>query len=220
VVELSEIKKFCEGKKIIIIGNSSRILDGTHKKIIDNYEVVVRINRGYKEDSYLYADSIGTKTTILSLGVKSATSAATIIQSNKLKFILCPIIHSENLNYTNSYAINDEAYQTLKNDLGGFKPSTGISTYNFFNRFVNFMRLDLIGFDFFASSVRQRNQLGHCYVEDHHGIKESKYFESSKDPAKTILHEIRGTSANNTVDNIPRIRNTNRNNFTTKQYRR
>ena len=67
---------------------------------------------------------------------------------------------------------------------------------------MNFDRLDLIGFDFFESSVRQRNQLGHCYVADHHGVKESRFFEDSKDPEKTTLHPIYGSN-NTGINNLP-----------------
>jgi|TARA_R100000081_G_scaffold23704_1_gene10497 hypothetical protein len=200
---LDEIKEYCEGRRIILVGNSSGILNTESGIFIDSYDIVVRMNRGYfHRKHHVYSSKIGSKTNILSLGIKSATMSANIIQSNTVDYILSPIMYSEGLGYSNAYHIEDEVYQTLKAELGGFKPSTGISTYNFFNRFVNFERLDLIGFDFFKSSVRSRNQLGHCYVQDHHGVKEFKFFERSKDPEKTQLHN---TPAPSTVpiNNIP-----------------
>lgn len=202
MVKLEEIKKYCEGRKIIIVGNSSRILNGKHQKLIDSYEIVIRINKGYFDSNNIYSDKIGTKTNILAMGLKSAAFSSNIIQRNTLNYIISPIIHSERLDYSNVYDVDVETYNILKQELGGFKPSTGISTYNFFNRFINFSRLDLIGFDFFESSSRQRNQLGHCYVEDHHGIKEKLFFEKSKDSDKTILHPIEGPDTV-TINNIP-----------------
>ena len=202
MVSLVELKKYCEGKKIIIVGNSSKILNGNHRKLIDSYHIVVRINKGYLHRQNIYSDKIGTKTNILSIGLQSAGFAANVIQSNTVDYILSPIIYSERLDYPNVYDVDAETYNILKNELNSFKPSTGISTYNFFNRFTNFKRLDLIGFDFFESSSRQRNQLGHCYVEDHHGIVERKFFEKSKDPNKTELHHIEGPSAV-TINNTP-----------------
>jgi hypothetical protein len=201
MVSLKELQNYCAGKEIIIVGNSSRILNSNYGKLIDNYDIVVRINRGYLHRQNLYSDKIGNKTHILSLGLKSAAFSANVIQSNTVSYILSPIIHSETLNYSNVYNAQTETYNTLKNELGGFKPSTGISTYNFFNRFIDFKRLDLIGFDFFESSSKQRNQLGHCYVADHHGIKELKFFERSKDPEKSLIHAISGP-------NNPLINNT------------
>jgi len=202
MVSLQELKKYCEGKKIIIVGNSSRILNDNYRKLIDNYQIVVRINKGYLHRQNLYSDKIGNKTNILSIGLQSATLAANVIQSNTVDYIISPIIYSQKLDYSNVYDVDKITYDTLKNELGGHKPSTGISTYNFFNRHTNFSRLDLIGFDFFESSARQRNQLGHCYVKDHHGVKEFKFFEKSKDPEKTILHPIHGSN-NAIVNNLP-----------------
>ena len=202
MVGLEELKSYCEGKKIIIVGNSSKILNGNHRKLIDSYHIVVRINKGYLHRQNIYSDKIGTKTNILSIGLQSASFAANVIQSNTVNYILCPILYSERLEYPNVYDVEKDVYNELKNKLGGFKPSTGISTYNFFNMNMNFERLDLIGFDFFESSVRQRNQLGHCYVPDHHGIKESKFFEDSKDPEKTVLHPIHGSN-NAVINNVP-----------------
>ena len=202
MVSLGELKKYCEGKKIIIVGNSSKILNNNHGKLIDSYHIVVRINKGYLHRQNLYSDKIGSKTNILSIGIQSANFAANVIQSNTVDYILCPILYSERLEYPNVYDVEKDVYNELKNKLGGFKPSTGISTYNFFNRNMNFDRLDLIGFDFFESSARQRNQLGHCYVPDHHGIKESKFFNESKDPEKTTLHPIHGSN-NAVINNIP-----------------
>ena len=204
MVSLEQLKRYCAGKTIIIVGNSSKILNNNHGKLIDNYDIVVRINKGYLYRHNIYSDKIGNKTNILSIGIKSANFAEKIIQSNIVNYILSPIIYSERLDYTNVYDVEKNIYDELKNKLGGFKPSTGISTYNFFNTNMNFERLDLIGFDFFESSVKQRNQLGHCYVPDHHGIKESKFFKDSKDPEKTLLHPMQGNNQkNNENPNIP-----------------
>ena len=202
MISLGELKKYCEGKKIIIIGNSSKILNSNHGKLIDKYDIVVRINKGYLHRQNIYSDKIGSKTNILAIGVQSANFAANIIQSNTVNYILSPIIWSERLEYPNVYDVQSNIYNELKNKLGGFKPSTGISTYNFLNINMNFERLDLIGFDFFESSVKQRNQLGHCYVPDHNGIKELKFFENSKDPEKTKLHPIHGSN-NAIINNLP-----------------
>ncbi len=202
MASLEEIKEFCKGKSIIIVGNSSRLLNEKHGKLIDSYDIVVRINRGYFHRQNMYSDKIGNKTTILSLGLKSASHSANVIQSNTVKYLMSPIIYSERLDYSNVYDVQANTYNDLKNSLDGFKPSTGISTYNFFNRHTDFNKLDLIGFDFFESSIRQRNQLGHCYVKDHHGIKEKKFFEDSKDPEKTMLYLVNGSN-NTVINNIP-----------------
>jgi len=223
MVTLKDLQEYCNGKKIIIVGNSSRLLDGPNRQLIDNYDIVVRINRGYMGNNQYYNELIGHKTHIVSIGVQSATGASLIIQDNtQVNFILSPITFSEDLKYLNSYKVEKETYQELKKELSGFKPSTGIATYNFFNRFINFERLDLIGFDFFASSSKQRNQLGHTFVDDHNGIKEMRFFENSKDPDKTILHNHLGSPspALRTINNVPIISKGNTNKYTLKKLNR
>ena len=203
MAELIEILDFCKDKKIIIVGNSSRLLNHNYGSLIDSYDIVVRINRGYQE-SNLYSDMIGNKTTILSVGVKSAAAALCIVGKNNLAYVLSPIIWSEKLGLPNGYDVMVNDYNILKANANINKPSTGISTYNFFNNLNNFKRLDLIGFDFFESSIRAINQLGHTKVFDHDGIKESAFFEKVKDNDRTQLHVMK----DNVIpapNNIPRI---------------
>jgi len=202
---LEDLKTYCRGKRIIIVGNSSGLLNGSHRKIIDSYNVVVRINRGYFNTALHYSEYVGSKTNILSIGVQTASQASMIIGSNSVNYILSPIIYSERLNYPNVYDVQQDTYNTLKESLGNTKPSTGISTYNFFNRFIDFARLDLIGFDFFESSMLQRNQLGHIKVSDHNGTIERSFFWKTLDPEKTTLHKTNSSSTipTTTINNIP-----------------
>ena len=202
MVSLEELQEYCQGKRIIIIGNSNQMIGSNSAKIIDSYDIVVRINKGYQYRRTALSSSIGFNTHILAIGMKSAQLASTVIKSNSIDYILSPIIHSEILDYPNVYNVDNETYNLLKTSLGNYKPSTGISVYNFFNRFINFERLDLIGFDFFTSSTNQRNALGHLFVKDHNGEKEEEFFKGSRDPEKTKLYELKSTTRN-PIANIP-----------------
>ena len=220
MVSLEELQKYCQGKRIIIVGNSGKMIGSNRGAIIDNYDIVIRINNGYKFRRSTLADSIGSKTNILAVGIKSANLASTVIRGNSLDYILSPIIYSERLDYSNVFNVDNETYNLLKEQLGDFKPSTGISTYNFFNRFTNFACLDLIGFDFFVSSTNQRNALGHLYVKDHDGIKEMEFFEKSRDPEKTKLYKLKGGTVK-TINNIPKYSNIRQTNpFNIKKIKR
>jgi hypothetical protein len=202
MVSLVDLQEYCQGKRIIIVGNSSQMIGSNSRNIIDSYDIVVRINKGYQYRRTALSSSIGFNTHILAIGMKSAQLASTVIKSNSIDYILSPIIHSEILDYPNVYNVDNETYNLLKTSLGNYKPSTGISVYNFFNRFINFERLDLIGFDFFTSSTNQRNALGHLFVKDHNGEKEEEFFKGSKDPEKTKLYELKSTTRN-PIANIP-----------------
>ena len=114
MVTLKDLQEYCNNKKIIIVGNSSRLLDGPNRQLIDNYDIVVRINRGYMGNNQYYNDLIGYKTHIVSIGVQSAIGAGLIIQDNtKINFILSPITFSEDLKYSNSYKVEKETYPGL-----------------------------------------------------------------------------------------------------------
>ena len=200
MVSLDSIKSFCLDKKIIIVGNSSRLLNSNYGRLIDSYDIVVRINRGYQQGN-LYTSMIGSKTTILSVGVKSAGFARQIIAGNPFTYVLSPIIFSDKLQLPNGYDIEYNDYHILCSALNNNKPSTGISTYNFFNNLNNFKRLDLVGFDFFESSSSYRNQLGHLRVDDHSGAKEKEFFEKVKDNNKTQLYAMKNGAV--IPNNIP-----------------
>ena len=103
MVTLEDLQAYCKGKKIIIVGNCFDLLNNKHGSLIDNYEIVVRINRGYQYRKHLYDEYIGSKTTILSLGVQTAAQATRIIEGNSVNYILSPIIYSDRLNYPNVY---------------------------------------------------------------------------------------------------------------------
>mgnify|MGYP003635231008 FL=1 len=190
MVSLDSIKSFCLDKKIIIVGNSSRLLGSNYARVIDSYDIVVRINRGYQQGN-LYTKMIGSKTTILSVGVKSASAAMEIVGVNPFTYVLSPIIWSDKLQLPNVYNVEVKDYNILKASSNTNKPSTGISTYNFFNKLNNFKRLDLVGFDFFESSNSFRNQLGHLGVTDHTGVKEKEFFEKVKDNSRTQLYDMK-----------------------------
>ena len=63
MANLLELQNFCENKSIIIVGNSSRILRHGKGRLIDGYDIVVRINRGYQPDNS-FAESHGTPESI------------------------------------------------------------------------------------------------------------------------------------------------------------
>ena len=195
MVSLDRIKSFCLDKKIIIVGNSSRLFNHNYGRLIDSYDIVVRINRGYQQGN-LYNKIIGSKTTILSIGVKSGNAAMEIIGVNPFTYVLSPIIWSDKLQLPNVYNVEVKDYNILKDSANTNKPSTGISTYNFFNNLNSFNRLDLVGFDFFESSNSFRNQLGHLRVADHTGIKEKEFFKKVKDNNRTRLYDMK-------TNNIP-----------------
>ena len=52
-------------KSVLVIGNGPTVVDKLSLAIIDNYDIITRINRGYFEGIERYKDIIGTKTDYL-----------------------------------------------------------------------------------------------------------------------------------------------------------
>tara|TARA_R110000796_G_scaffold20964_2_gene61985 strand:+ start:6365 stop:7027 length:663 start_codon:yes stop_codon:yes gene_type:complete len=219
MVSLQELQQYCHDKSIIIVGNSINLLRGNNHNLIDSYDIVVRINNGYKGRGTLFSNYIGTKTNILSIGIKSAAMATNIIGGNFVNYILSPIISSDKLNYTNTHQVARKTYNELKEVIGA-KPSTGISTYNFFNKFIDYKRLDLIGFDFFVTSSMQRNQLGHIKVKDHIGSNELEFFNKTRNLNKTKLQEIANSAPLPPISVYPHVSLNQNKQFTIKNIKK
>ena len=205
MIQLQELQRFCKNGRIILVGNSSRMLNHNYGKLIDSYDIVVRMNWGYRIDS-MYQQHIGEKTDIVSSGIKSASFATSALNGNRVKYVICPIRYSEPLRYPNVYRCDDEDYDILKKQLGGVKPSTGLCTFNFFHKHVEYRNLDLVGFDFFESSGDYRNEFGHMRVDDHRGHKEKEWFDTYADEDKTYIHILKEGGNMYDAGNIPRIK--------------
>ncbi len=82
-----------------MVATSLRVLQGEYGRLIDGYDIVVSINRCYQRGTTEYANSIGSNTHILSIGVKSEMAANQIVAGNAVDYILSPIIWSDKLSY-------------------------------------------------------------------------------------------------------------------------
>jgi hypothetical protein len=182
---MNSIKQYCNNKTIAIVGNSSKILNTKFGKIIDDHDIVVRMNHAPRYMKQ-YADSVGTKTTIMSYGI-SNLSIAKQVQG------MCNPVYSLFLIRCNGEIKDYSVYHNFKNPVHGtideyrelkamfetFKPSTGSVTINYFIKNINFSKINLYGFDFFnSSSTIKKNEFGSYNYKDHNGQLESAYINS------------------------------------------
>ena len=61
-MNIEGIKKYCEDKSIIIVGNSTSILNKKLGDFIDSHDIVIRINHGFPRKQFV--ESTGKKTNI------------------------------------------------------------------------------------------------------------------------------------------------------------
>lgn len=192
---MNSLQKFCDNKKIAIIGNSSRILNNNYGNIIDNHDIVVRINHAPKF-IHKYPNSVGTKTTIMSYGISRLDLAKEISNTcNPLYNLFLIRCNGEIKDYSpyrhfkNPFHGNIEQYKKIKSNFGAFKPSTGVVTINFFIENINFSKLNLFGFDFFKSSSSiKRNEFGSYIYKDHSADLEQIYINSVLTDKVTLFY--------------------------------
>jgi len=191
---VESIQEFVKDKRIILVGNSVEIMNHKLADIINSYDIVVRFGRAI-EANKLQEESIGTKVDIWVTGqfrapcyiplkkeFKTGRFKNTKILVNRCRgnFGLKSWILEEHLPkgmpHTQMYTdqeIVDVMKSFGKNMLGlkELRPSAGFLTILWFiNKVKTHKSLDLIGFDFFAKSVKERamDNEGNISVADPH----------------------------------------------------
>jgi hypothetical protein len=182
---MNSLQKFCNNKTIALVGNSSRLLNNKLGKVIDDHDIVIRINHAPR---YIknYTEHVGSKTTIMSYGLTRLDLVNQLSKIANPQYNLFLIrCNGEIKNYSdysifkNPYHGSIEEYKELRSIFGTLKPSTGIVTVNFLIKNINFSKLDLYGFDFFSSSSTiKKNEFGSYLYKDHDGELERKYINS------------------------------------------
>jgi len=172
---LSEIKAYCKGKRIIIVGNSSAILKSDKGRFIDSHDIVVRMNYAYPVKN-IHVNSLGRKTDIYMAGISRTRMVEHLLSKNQLKYILRLTPWSDPLKGNNVYHATKLEYNILKKSFGEFKPSSGSLTIDFFLKNIDYQLLNIIGFDFFKTSDRfRKNEFKSYLYKDHNSQCESQY---------------------------------------------
>lgn len=173
-----EFKKYCSGKNIAIVGNSSSLLNKESCQFIDSHDIVIRINNAYPIKSEYYKN-IGRRTDVYCISITRTDIAQHKLKGNQFKYILRLNHFTPDIGNNGVIYGDIDEYRKLKKMFGKFKPSTGSILINFFKNNIDFKHLNLIGFNFFEneSSFRQ-NKFGSFLYKDHCYELEKKFIES------------------------------------------
>ena len=164
---LADIQKFCNGKKMCIIGNADSVLK--RKRRIDSFDIVGRMNRG---DPRGKEDFIGSRTDILFLstgvsrrGIQSAYNPGFIVWMTECQRLAHPWVLRTAIQNPKT------DWRELHKELG-INPSTGLMTLNFVLKHIEFKSLTIYGFNFFKTKswYNTRPDDG----KKHSGAKEEK----------------------------------------------
>lgn len=145
---LNEIKAFCKGKKVCLIGNADSVLN--KKKDIDSFDVVCRMNRGRPEGKERY---IGSRTDIHFLS--TSMSRKNIEHYFSPRFVVWMTICNRLAHpwvLQNAIQNPKEDWNALYNDLK-INPTTGLMALNFVLKYLEFKSLTIYGFDFFKTKT-------------------------------------------------------------------
>lgn len=189
-MNIENIKSICDNKNIIIVGNSSNILNSNKGSYIDSHDIVVRINHALPLKPHL-APHIGTKINGYCVGISRAVIVKRILDKheNLLKFALRLNYHGETFDSPITYFGTRSDYDELQKYFGKYKPSTGSLAINFFTKYINYNKLNIIGFDFFKSdNTSKRNELGSFLYKDHNPTLERKFIESTVNTKTSIIY--------------------------------
>jgi hypothetical protein len=175
---LEDLKKYCKNKNIVIVGNSSSLLNKENSQFIDSHDIVVRVNYAYPIKSD-YRKNIGQRTDIYCISIKNISTVNRILKNSNFKFILRLNEFKPDLNKDNVLYGNILEYNKLRENFVDFKPSTGSILINFFINNIEFNKLNLIGFDFFENeSPFIKNKFGSFLYKEHSIDFEKKFILS------------------------------------------
>lgn len=184
---LEQIKKYCKDKRVVIVGNSSRILNAEYGKLIEDHDVVVRMNGACPVKS-IFFKNIGRRTDIYVVSYKSAEKSKRILDLVKPVYGL-RLNTSDYFYHPICYFAKNTDYSELNSKFKDCKPSTGSLTVNFFKKYIDYKELSLIGFDFFESinSLNRPNELGSYLYKDHDPVQEILFIESVLDERTNFI---------------------------------
>lgn len=155
---------------VILVGNSSKMLDGKAGNLIDRFDRVVRFNGGNPDK---HTEALGTKTDYWSYSTLLADEfrkwripgATPMCLNMRIEYPFMP--EDAICNYRPNYV-------DLIANYGHLRPSTGLITAHFISR-MWFAKVSCIGFDFFKSGTWYRGSNEHI---PHDGDREREYMKS------------------------------------------
>lgn len=181
ITSLEGLKNFCKGKKVLLVGNSTSMLDKEHAEVIDSYDIVVRFGYAVEggEDTKKF---VGNKTTMWVFGdcvelyLKSKFKVKSLRDIKDLEDTTLLFNRGRN-NIAETFDIkykdsNDlavemfsdsemcEFYKTHKINIKHIRLSAGLWTILFFLKKVRADVINIIGFDSFKSKNAGRR--GFC----------------------------------------------------------
>ena len=203
MITLNEIQNYVKGKRVLLVGNSDELIKTDNSKLIDSYDVVVRMNHATPQDN------IGRKTDIwlcsfvtqeIQLKKISVFNARYNIRLND-DGNLHPALHNV------FYIYPDKERDKIRKLLDSKYPSTGAMALYFFLNVCD-CAVDIIGYDGFKTGTFYNTNK--TMASKWHNVKREQEYISELLQKGSIKH----ASFNNSTND----QNTKRNTKTKTRY--
>jgi hypothetical protein len=175
MILFEELRDFCKGKSIILVGNAASMLQKKNGKAIDGHDIVLRMNHGYPRPGL--EPYTGVKTDLWAISFKNQALQRIDNEIFNARYNIVmrtfapPFIAKEVAE--KAYFSKQEWYYELQRKINGGFPSTGCMIVDFFVSYISGYRsLAITGFDHFESPEFYRERSSHSI----HSPKEEKQF--------------------------------------------
>jgi len=191
---------FLKGKRVAVVGPAPSIIGSKQRKLIDSYDVVVRINKAMPVPKNLYKDTGGRCDVLYNCMNTSEECGGTIdfiaLKKGKTKWIACPypkagefekdVTKFEQINPKFPFHVIDtERYFAVENYIGT-RPNTGIGTIlDLLDHDIE--ELYITGFTFFQGGYHEHYR---GYTEEHVMDFMAQYGKHDQEPQKNLIKEL------------------------------
>ncbi len=146
------IGSFCQDKRVIVVGNSKRLLEKPNGPLIDSFDVVVRLNHGYPRQQW--EPFLGRRTDIWVCGFND--QARQIREYSLFRPRFAVRLNNETHVHPRMKAVfwqwEMANWREVQKAAGITKyPSTGLVTIYFFLKYLELSGITITGFDFFRT---------------------------------------------------------------------
>ncbi len=145
IIDISDVSRIFYNKSVVLVGNSVNLLANKYGSLIDDYDIVCRINRGI-ENTIHNPISSGSKTDVLFYSMCRVDIIPFKIQKN----LTCIQTTNKYSNFrldNNTHFYNDTSLKTKLNLPKKKIPSTGITAIDIINNAYP-KKFGIYGFDF------------------------------------------------------------------------
>ncbi|MCC6810217.1 MAG: glycosyltransferase family 29 protein [Deltaproteobacteria bacterium] len=157
LADMAQLAPRCAGKSVAVVGNAAWMQEATHGPAIDAADMVLRFNQGFR---FCAPETTGVRTDLLALGAAGALGAydaflartmPAAIWTRRLDSKATAKFLGVAGKFREVFHYDQGLRDALHGELGRQRPTTGLLMVHWLLSATNAARIDLYGFDFFAT---------------------------------------------------------------------